>query len=229
MDEQPKIAEPKSKPRRRWYQFSLRTLLIAVTLAGCGFAWVGVKIREARQQQAVVALIERKGGFVRYDYQFGGSYRLLVRAAVPPGPAWLRAMVGDDCFRHVFEAAFGGGSHPTFSDADFKELEVLSQLNSLCLANTGVTNAGLAHLRNMTQLKSLWLNGTAVSDGGLETLKGLRQLKELRLDETSVTNAGLKFVGPLTQLEFLNLQNTKVTDEGVARLQTALPKCVIRH
>jgi len=34
MDEKPNAAQPKA--RRRWYQYSLRTLLIVVTLAGCG-------------------------------------------------------------------------------------------------------------------------------------------------------------------------------------------------
>ena len=51
MDEQPKIAEPKPKAHRRWYQFSLRTLLIFVTLAGCGFGWLGKEVWEARRSK----------------------------------------------------------------------------------------------------------------------------------------------------------------------------------
>ena len=35
MNDKPNAAQPKA--RRRWYQYSLRSLLIFVTLAGCGF------------------------------------------------------------------------------------------------------------------------------------------------------------------------------------------------
>ena len=38
MDDQPTTAGPRAKSRRRWYQFTLRTLLIAVTLLGVLFA-----------------------------------------------------------------------------------------------------------------------------------------------------------------------------------------------
>lgn len=34
-----------AKPRRRWYQISLRTLLLLVTIVSAGFAWLGYKVR----------------------------------------------------------------------------------------------------------------------------------------------------------------------------------------
>src|SRR5579863_4668922 len=67
-DPAPNLAQPKA--RRRWFQFSLRTLLIGVTLAGCGFGWLGVKVREARRQAAIVASITKRGAAVLYDYDF---------------------------------------------------------------------------------------------------------------------------------------------------------------
>ena len=33
-----------ASPKRRWYQYSLRTLLIFMTIAGCGLAWVGMVV-----------------------------------------------------------------------------------------------------------------------------------------------------------------------------------------
>jgi hypothetical protein len=51
----PNAAKPKL--RRRWYQYGVRTLLTMVTLTGCGLAWLGVKVQEARQQQAAVAAV----------------------------------------------------------------------------------------------------------------------------------------------------------------------------
>src|ERR1700676_2985640 len=83
------------RPPRRWYQYSLRTLLIFVTLVGSGLGWLGMKMREARQQQAAVVAIESAGGRVQYDYQYDakGVYDAY---AAPPGAAWLHALLGDD-------------------------------------------------------------------------------------------------------------------------------------
>lgn len=40
-----------TKPRCRWYQFSLRTLLIVVTLLAPVFGWVGHSLSWIRQRQ----------------------------------------------------------------------------------------------------------------------------------------------------------------------------------
>jgi hypothetical protein len=40
MHEKPATAEPRKKARRRWYQFSIRTLLIGVMLLGLVCAYV---------------------------------------------------------------------------------------------------------------------------------------------------------------------------------------------
>jgi hypothetical protein len=42
-----------SKPKRRWYQFSLRTLLL-VMMVFC--VWVGVRVNWARNNRASVAV-----------------------------------------------------------------------------------------------------------------------------------------------------------------------------
>ena len=39
----------------RWYQYSLRTLLIVMVLASFGLSWFAVKLQQARRQRAVVA------------------------------------------------------------------------------------------------------------------------------------------------------------------------------
>ena len=68
----------------------------------------------------------------------------------------------------------------------------LTQLQSLDLAGTQVTDAGLEHLKGLTQLQSLDLGQTQVTDAGLEHLKGLTQLQSLNLGDTKVTDAGLE-------------------------------------
>jgi hypothetical protein len=51
MDQKPNTCEPQ-KPRRRWFQFRLRTLLIAVVLLGsaCGYVAHEASIVRARQK-----------------------------------------------------------------------------------------------------------------------------------------------------------------------------------
>ena len=51
-----------SKPRRRWFQYSLRTLLVLVTVL-C--VWLGVTVNRARKQREAVAAIQELGGTVR--------------------------------------------------------------------------------------------------------------------------------------------------------------------
>jgi len=71
------------------------------------------------------------------------------------------------------------------------------------LADTQVSDAGLAHLKGLTALEVLHLFGTQVSDAGLEHLKGLTALKQL------------------------TLHGTQVSDAGIEELEAALPNCFI--
>ena len=64
MDEKRTTADVQAKPRRRWYQYSLRTLLIVVTIIGCGFGWLGAKVRIVRERKAMRSEIERRGALV---------------------------------------------------------------------------------------------------------------------------------------------------------------------
>ena len=47
------------KPRRRWLQISLRTLLILVTLLSIGLGWV---VNRGERQRRAVAALEEMGG-----------------------------------------------------------------------------------------------------------------------------------------------------------------------
>jgi len=79
-----------------------------------------------------------------------------------------------------------------------QDLALLSRaptLQTLNLAATQVTDAGIKHLASLSQLKKLDLSRTAIDDAGVEELKGLKQLEELKLYQTGVTDAGLGALG----------------------------------
>ena len=168
------MAEPQPK-RRRWYQFSLRTLMLFMVVCAIPSAWVGSKLEATRREQVVVAEIEKLGGDVAYHDMIG--------------PDWLARH-----FRKVGVVAFGGpfGNPTQTTDNDLKHLKELTSLKWLVLTNTPVTDAGLEHLTGLTHLRSLSLESTQFTDAGLEPLKGLTNLEDLWLTRTQVTDAGVE-------------------------------------
>jgi hypothetical protein len=112
-------------------------------------------------------------------------------------------------------------------DADLACLDGLTELRELDLCRTKVTDAGLPHLRGLGQLRGLDLQHTKVTDAGLRCVEGLSQLQELDLVDTAITDAGLEHLKGLTQLRWLYLRGSQATAPAVAKLQQALPDCVI--
>jgi hypothetical protein len=62
-----------SRPKLRWCQYSLRTLLLGVLLASIGMSWFTPRIQRARKQREAVEAIERLGGEVLYDFMCDDS------------------------------------------------------------------------------------------------------------------------------------------------------------
>ena len=86
-------------PQRRWYQFSLKALLVLMTLLCLGpGGYVAYEQRRARQQKAAVLAIEEVGGLVRYDD------RASVRSPM------MRQILGDESFGNALSVNFSGAS-----------------------------------------------------------------------------------------------------------------------
>lgn len=145
-------------PRRRWLQFSIRSLLAVVTLLCVALSlWA-------------VAAIEALGGIVDYvdNEEKSESFpvALLWR--------WLPQVYGD-------EVASVDRGNTQVTDAELAHLKVRTRLQFLNLDNTQVTDAGLAHLQGLTSLKALWLSNTQVTGAGLvELRKALPKCKVIR-------------------------------------------------
>jgi serine/threonine protein kinase/Leucine-rich repeat (LRR) protein len=118
--------------------------------------------------------------------------------------------------RPVVEAIL---SDRPIGDADLVHLEALPELQTLDLASTRVSDAGLARLQGLKQLRKLVLRQTAIGDAGLAHLSGLSNLRELDLNGARVSDAGLAHLQGLTQLEWLTLRDTAVGDAGLERLE----------
>ena len=93
------INDSRPKTKRRWLQFSLRTLLVFVTLSAFASGWFAVKMQRVRRQREAVSAIRAASGLVWYDYEVNA--RPTGSVPKPPGPAWMRKLLGDDCFAKV--------------------------------------------------------------------------------------------------------------------------------
>ena len=77
-------------PRRFWPRLSIRGLMILVLVLGGGIGWVA---QRTKIQRNAVRGISVAGG-VRYNWQYV-SEKYDPKAS-PPGPKWLRDIVGPD-------------------------------------------------------------------------------------------------------------------------------------
>jgi hypothetical protein len=211
---------------------------ILVALVGALLA-VGVPLGPwYRQHRAVERVKKELNADVMYDYQLrGGEYDL---DAVPPGPAWLRSLLGDDVFAHVAMLAISRPSDGATPDLDvllqfpqLKELVVgyeigneelkpigrLPNLETLDIIRSGtVSDAGLEHLGKLTRLRELRLAGDQISDRGLAHLARNTDLRTLILDGTRVTVAGIARRPFAADLELLALAGETVNDATLAGL-----------
>jgi hypothetical protein len=167
-----------STPQRRWYQFSLKGMLVFMTLLCLGpGGYVAYEHQNARNQHAAVAALERHGGYLGFD------------STTHPRSTWMRLLLGDDKFAHLVAVDFPPGS--VITDADLLHLRPFAYLRFVGLDGMPVTDASLMELGNKSTLTELYLDNTKVTDAGLVHLTGLTKLELLWLEGTSVTDAGI--------------------------------------
>ncbi len=245
IDDSP-IDDQSPKPELRRNQYSLRTLLIVVTLVSIGFGLIVPIMRNMpifrRNPQEEIA--KAMGGGV-FDFRDGVNLTgmwLEVRSGADLGQ--LKALVElnelflvscrDSDLIHICGLPklkkIRINSYCITDDGvcNLKELNQVDDLwfddSSFCADQTKnskirITDAGIEHLKGLSQLKMLGLSGTQITDSGLEHLKGLTQLRRLWLDDTNVTDAGLEFIKGARELEVITLKGTHVSDAGLEHLQ----------
>lgn len=106
----------RAKPKRRGFQFRLRTLLIAVLLLALPLSWFAMRMEKAHRQREAVEAIRRMGGVTFF---VGEATPPPVGRSVldmRPYPAWLRKWLGDDFFDEVAGVTFPPQSEGNFSD-----------------------------------------------------------------------------------------------------------------
>ena len=206
--------------KNRWFQVSLRTLLIAVTCVAIAVAWLA---HWAQQRKAAIAAIRNAGGDIRMGFR---------------EPSWLDSWFGPDLLGSVSDVDLRKGkvdNELLTHVGNLKELENLDlssadmddeglrriahlPLRQLWLQDTNITDASAATLSKIKTLNFLQLNATTLSDAFLERLEPLPELEDLGMRGTPVTSAGMKFLPRHAKLKKLDVYSTEVDDSGVGNL-----------
>lgn len=228
-------ASQSPKPRRRWFQFSLRSLLVLVTVFA---VWLGLQVNRANRQRRAVEAISAMGGQFSYDYQrqpkrpspfpsaaaalgiadpLPHSYNL---KAEPPGPAWLRKLIGAHYF--IAPVRLRINDQRVVDEDGLRYLRDLSHLEELSLGTFALRPQDLDHLKNLTKLRLLQLGIMLEDDAGQWDFDALSRFRELRVLSASgsyLKGSDLAHLRAATDLRQLFAYRTEINDEGLAHLK----------
>jgi len=113
-------------------------------------------------------------------------------------------------------------------DAELAAIEPFQKLETLEIWQTGLGDAGLAHIGKLASLKSLDVSKCLkVTSAGVANLVKLSKLDALNLSETGINDEALEILAQLHGLKSLDVRLTSVTDEGVAKFKAAVPGCKV--
>jgi Leucine Rich Repeat (LRR) protein len=204
-------AEVARKGKRRWWQFSLASLLLLMTALALS---LGFWTDSARRQERMVQWVEEREGTVVYGYEdlFSGK-------GDPPGPAWLRNWLGIDYLDYVQAVKI---ENESVTDADLAAFSKdLPRLKYFMIGHApNVTDAGIAHLASLHDLEHLRLDCPEMTDAGMTILRSLPLVEHLDVKSNHVTNAGLVHLGSLHHLESVDLASDNITDDGLVYLRS---------
>ncbi len=208
-----------SRPRRRWLSYSLRMLLLVVTLLAIVLGYwansapgaapgVGHDKGPLSAQSLPVCLRARTTA---------APTNLIGSLSTPPkepdiwAPRWLRELLGKDYFYDiesvVFGEAFDNSPQPTAEEdrATWKALSGIASLRQLT-SYIGPLDEDLAHIAQLRELKWIDLQTCSqLTDEGLRSLGRLPQLEHLTLSGGQYTPAGFKRLAGLRHLKDLGL------------------------
>jgi hypothetical protein len=199
-----------------WKQFSLRTLLVAMSVVCVALGTWSVYVNPYRLQANSLAAVKR----------LNGTYEL--RPA--EGPAWqwwlVTTMVGEEAFSKVISVQIPPGQ---LELASLRPLVGLTHLEHLTLPPRSLNDETVSILKPMKKLRSLTAPYAQVSDRAASTFGSLSQLETLQLIGAPLSDSSIDELAKLTQLRSLFIRWTEITDDGRERLAEALPNCEIYH
>jgi hypothetical protein len=228
-------------PRRklRWYQYSLRTLMLFTLVCAIALGYLKRKMNQAEAQRKAVAAIQEsrvnnRNWYVLYEWS--GSDPASYRLEHPPywKPKWARNWLGDDFFFKVTCTAIRAelidqvvhlpdltalridGIDKELTDADLDHLIELHALDALNITGAKISDAGVKSIAKLRQFRLLnFIDCHQVTDQGLVHLRSQKQLHQLKCISNQLTDSSFEAIEYLPGLEDFALSSPGLTDQGV--------------
>ena len=195
-------AEPKR--RRRWLQFSIRSLLLLTLFWGVLLsAW-----------KIYLSPWYLNGQAIENLQSTGASFR----AEAATGPGWIRWFVGEDNFVNVTTVEIIEFTQPEKLAEALEATGTFRHLKKLVVVRCCAPGDALVHLRSLTDMKDLFIKETPIGDRGMRHLRELRNLRNLTLSKTGITDPGLSQLMQLVRVKSLRLPDNRITDAGLIHL-----------
>ena len=119
-------------------------------------------------------------------------------------------------------------SVPALNDLQVQKISILdSHLVWLNLANTKITNKGIATLSSCKNILKLNVAYTLLNDDAISLLNQYTKLNYLNIVGTSITDHGLVKLNPSKNLKSIYCWNTKITQSGVDQFRKRYPNIQI--
>lgn len=213
--------------RRRWRQFSLRSLLLLITLLSTGLGYESY--RAARQLSAVATLKSIDGGVC--DVEFVPRWAWLSHEKVP---ARVRSLCerNPHLFNNVESLFLTGPRNPlagtsllgeNFCGSELAALDDLRGLTKVSVLALRLGEDAWMHLTRNTSLRELEISGDGIREAHFARIGAMKDLEVLKLSpngETDSPHDGLRHLSHLSQLRTLELSSYRLTDEDLSFLSS---------
>ena len=118
------------------------------------------------------------------------------------------------------------GSCPELSEAGFKALGGLRNLEGLAIGGSQVIDESMVAIKELQNLNSFSVSGSLITDEGVKGLSNLKYLTSLGItDVARVTDKSVEEITKLKGLKSLRIYRTGISPMGVGKIKVALPCC----
>jgi hypothetical protein len=222
--------------RVRFFQFTLRELLLLVLLVAAACSWWRIHHNQRVREKEVMARFEKR----EFRPWWDGKYRGPEILEKTLGRDWLddfhvvtqclcssldehqceEVMSCIDDLPNLERVDFGscGGNDSAVIAQWLSRMTALKALQSLDLSRSRLADSGMETISHMSELRELYISGTSITNRGVACLPSLPLLEQLYVNETNIDDGASDALGRLSNLTDLDVSSTKLTNKSVADL-----------
>ncbi len=201
--------------KRRWFQFSLRTLVVVMLLVSLVLGYWGYARRRAQRQWEAVRTIREAGGDVNVNNEYIED---------PSSDKSLMSELRHWRKRLEIECPAVTAIKVSLFNQSGKDimpyLRDLPQLKEITLHGDWLDDEGMKGLSGCTNLIHLDIESDQITDVGVLGIAGNKNLQKLRVSSEQLTDRGMAVVAQLPKLESLVWPSANTTGNGLVHLRS---------